>query len=87
MPKKPKTPQITTPTSRKFKEAWEKECLRLKFAIEGITYPGDVQKSLIALLLGELDLAKRAFAKVNELLIFNVHQPQDSIWRLLASNR
>ncbi len=59
MPKGPNTPQITTATSRRFKEAWDRECARLKWSVDRITYPGDVQKSLIALLLAEPDAVKR----------------------------
>ena len=58
MPKKPNTPQIITPAPRSLKEAWDKECMRLKYSV-GIAYPGDVQKGLIASFLAEPDEAKR----------------------------
>ena len=59
MPKQPSTPQITTPVPPRLKEAWEKECIRLKWAVPGVAYAGDVQKGLIALFLAENNESKR----------------------------
>ncbi len=38
MPKKPNTPQITTPAPRSLKEAWDKECVRLKWTDLNLTW-------------------------------------------------
>jgi hypothetical protein len=59
MPKTPNTPQITTPAPRRLKAAWDKECNRLKWEVDGVAYPGTLQKGLIALFLAEPDPSRR----------------------------
>ncbi len=59
MPKQANTPQITTPVTRKLKRAWHEEFIRLNFDHPEFVYPGDLQKSLIALYLSEPDPTAR----------------------------
>ncbi len=59
MPKKPNTPQIITPVPRRFKRAWDEEFIRVNYDNPEIRYPGDMQKSLIALYLATADPSTR----------------------------